>query len=159
MSTYSLQSRIWANKIAQGFGLTDVPLELCLLQGELVEFREAERAGDSLGKQQELADVAIFVYSLASMVGVELEDTPLHEPEEIFVPEDFSMSNAVGKFFDGWQHGRESELPDLLKKLMWNCEALAYNHGFDLGAAILNKIELNEKRRYVATAHGHIREE
>jgi hypothetical protein len=33
----SAQQRAWANKIAKGFNTTDVPLEFCLLQGELAK--------------------------------------------------------------------------------------------------------------------------
>ncbi len=61
------------NKVAKGFNTTDVPLEFCLLQGEMAEAFDAWRKGrDHLG--EELADVAIYLLSLAEMTGVDLQD-------------------------------------------------------------------------------------
>jgi len=55
------------------FNTTDVPLEFCLLQGEMAEAFDAWRKGrDHLG--EELADVAIYLLSLAEMTGVDLQD-------------------------------------------------------------------------------------
>jgi len=69
----SAQARAWANKVAKGFSTTDVPLEFCLLQGEIAEAFEAWRTGrEDLG--EELADVAIYLLSLAEMTGVDLQD-------------------------------------------------------------------------------------
>ena len=51
----SAQKRAWQNKVAKGFNTTDVPLELCLLQGEIAEAFDAWRQGrEDLG--EELAD-------------------------------------------------------------------------------------------------------
>jgi MazG nucleotide pyrophosphohydrolase domain len=62
-----------ANKVAKGFNTTDVPLEFCLLQGEMAEAFDAWREGrDDLG--EELADVAIYLLSVAEMTGVDLQD-------------------------------------------------------------------------------------
>jgi hypothetical protein len=57
----------------KGFTTTEVPLEFCLRQGEIAEAFDAwRRAHDYLG--EELADIAIYVLSLAEMTGVELQN-------------------------------------------------------------------------------------
>ena len=72
MDIRSGQKLAWENKVAKGFNTTDVPLEFCLLQGEMAEAFYAWRKGDrSLG--EELADVAIYLLSLAEMNGVDLQ--------------------------------------------------------------------------------------
>jgi hypothetical protein len=69
----SAQKRAWQNKVAKGFSTTDVPLEFCLLQGEIAEAFDAWRKGrEDLG--EELADVAIYLLSLAEMTGIDLQD-------------------------------------------------------------------------------------
>jgi len=70
------QKLAWENKTVKGFNTTDVPLEFCLLQGEVAEAFDAWRKGrGSLG--EELADVAIYLLGLAEMTGVDLQ----HEVE------------------------------------------------------------------------------
>lgn len=67
------QSRAWANKVAKGFNTTDVPLEFCLLQGEVAEAFDAWRKRKGSGTVGgELADVALYLFSLARMTGVDL---------------------------------------------------------------------------------------
>jgi hypothetical protein len=44
MDIRSAQEQAWANKVAKGFGTTDVPLEFCLLQGEIAEAFDDSRA-------------------------------------------------------------------------------------------------------------------
>jgi hypothetical protein len=66
------QELAWENKVAKGFNTTDVPLEFCLLHGEVAEAFDAWRKDrGNLGK--ELADVAIYLFSLAEMTGVDLQ--------------------------------------------------------------------------------------
>jgi NTP pyrophosphatase (non-canonical NTP hydrolase) len=68
----SAQRLAWENKLAKGFNTTDVPLEFCLLQGEIAEaFQAWRRRQDDLG--EELADVAIYLLSLAEMTGIDLQ--------------------------------------------------------------------------------------
>jgi NTP pyrophosphatase (non-canonical NTP hydrolase) len=68
----SAQKRAWQNKVAKRFNTTDIPLEFCLLQGEMAEAFDAWRKGrEDLG--QELADVVIYLLGLAEMTGVELQ--------------------------------------------------------------------------------------
>lgn len=65
------QQAVWDNKLAKGFNVTDVPLEFCLLQGEVAEAFDAWRRKEPhLG--EELADVALYLLSLARMTGVDL---------------------------------------------------------------------------------------
>jgi hypothetical protein len=66
------QKLAWDNKVAKGFNITDVPLEFCLLQGEVAEAFDAWRKGHE-GVGEELADVAIYLFSLARMIGVDLQ--------------------------------------------------------------------------------------
>jgi NTP pyrophosphatase (non-canonical NTP hydrolase) len=69
----SAQKRAWENKVAKGFNTTDIPLEFCLLQGEMAEAFDAWRKDrEDLG--EELADVAIYLLGLAEMTGVDLQD-------------------------------------------------------------------------------------
>jgi NTP pyrophosphatase (non-canonical NTP hydrolase) len=73
MDIRSAQKRAWQNKVAKGFNTTDIPLEFCLLQGEIAEAFDAWRqAREDLG--QELADVVIYLLGLAEMTGVDLQD-------------------------------------------------------------------------------------
>ena len=72
MDIRSAQQQAWANKLTKGFNTTDVPLEFCLLQGELAEaFTAWHQDLPDLG--EELADVAIYLLSLAEMTGVDLQ--------------------------------------------------------------------------------------
>jgi hypothetical protein len=65
------QQAVWDNKLAKGFNVTDVPLEFCLLQGEVAEAFDAWRRKEPhLG--EELGDVALYLLSLARMTGVDL---------------------------------------------------------------------------------------
>jgi hypothetical protein len=73
MDIRSGQKLAWENKVAKGFNMTNVPLEFCLLQGEVAESFDAWRKGrEDLG--EELADVAIYLLGLAEMTGVDLQD-------------------------------------------------------------------------------------
>lgn len=68
----AVQATAWKNKLAQGFNTTDVPLEFCYLSAEVAEAFDAWRKGRSdLG--EELADVALFLVSIAEMNGVDLQ--------------------------------------------------------------------------------------
>jgi hypothetical protein len=51
MQIRSAQKLAWANKVAKGFNTTDVPLDFCLLQGEIAEAFDAWRKGhEDLGE-------------------------------------------------------------------------------------------------------------
>jgi hypothetical protein len=67
----AVQSAVWQNKLAKGFGTTDVPLEFGLLTAEIGEAFTAWRKGlTDFG--EELADVFLFLTGLAEMTGVDL---------------------------------------------------------------------------------------
>ena len=68
----SAQKLAWENKLAKGFNTTDVPLEFCLLNGEIAEAFDAWRKGRG-DLAEELADAALFLMSLAQMVGADLQ--------------------------------------------------------------------------------------
>jgi NTP pyrophosphatase (non-canonical NTP hydrolase) len=56
----SAQQRAWENKVAKGFNTTDIPLEFCLLQGEIAEAFDAwHKRREDVG--EELADVAPMI--------------------------------------------------------------------------------------------------
>ena len=68
-----VQKLAWENKTSKGFNTTDVPLEFCLLQGEVAEAFDAWRKGrGTVG--EELADVAIYLLGLAEITGFDLQD-------------------------------------------------------------------------------------
>lgn len=67
------QAIAWDDKVARGHNLSDVPLEFCLLQGEIAEAFDAWRKG-RVNVGEELADAAIYLFGLAQMTGVDLEE-------------------------------------------------------------------------------------
>lgn len=72
MEIRQAQQLAWENKLVKRFNTSDVPLEFMLLQGEIAEsFQAWRRAQPDLG--EELADVALYVFALAQMNGVDLD--------------------------------------------------------------------------------------
>jgi hypothetical protein len=69
----SAQKLAWGNKVAKGFNTTNVPLEFCLLSGEVAEAFDSWRKGRS-DVAEELADAAIFLVGLAEMIGADLQE-------------------------------------------------------------------------------------
>ena len=68
------QERIYGNKVAHNFNITDIPLEFSLTYGEMAEAFEAWRKKKSLDEiGEELADVAIYLYGIAEILGVDLD--------------------------------------------------------------------------------------
>lgn len=73
MELREMQKKVYENKLKHKFNVTDVPLEFCLLEGELSEAFEAWiKKHDNLG--EELADVAIYLLGLSEIVGLDLQD-------------------------------------------------------------------------------------
>ncbi|MES2953606.1 MAG: MazG-like family protein [Patescibacteria group bacterium] len=67
-----VQKQIWSNKLEKKFNTTDVGLEFSLTHGELSEaFNAYVKKLPDVG--EELADVFIYLVSLAQMLGVDLE--------------------------------------------------------------------------------------
>lgn len=73
MDIRSAQKLAWENKLAKGFNTTNIPLEFCLLNGEVAEAFDAWRKGQP-DVAEELADSAIFLLGLAEMIGADLQD-------------------------------------------------------------------------------------
>ena len=68
------QERIYRNKVEHNFNITDIPLEFSLTYGEMAEAFEAWRKKKSLDEiGEELADVAIYLYGIAEILGVDLD--------------------------------------------------------------------------------------
>ena len=66
-----LQAAAYANKVAKGFNVTDVPLEFCYLYEEVSEAFDAYRKG-LLTAGEELADIAIYLLGPAEILHVDL---------------------------------------------------------------------------------------
>ena len=69
----ALQKRVYENKIAKGFNVTDICMEFCYTQMELTEAMDAyiRKKGD-VG--EELADVVIYLLGLSEILGINLEE-------------------------------------------------------------------------------------
>jgi len=67
------QRLAWENKLAKGFDTTDIPLEFCLLHGEIAEAFDAWRKGRP-DLAEELADIALYLFGLAEKIGIDLQD-------------------------------------------------------------------------------------
>ena len=73
MDLNEMQKEAWANKINKGFNTTNVEKEFCYLTSEVGEAYMAYlRNKDELGS--ELADIAIYLFGLAEMLGLNLKD-------------------------------------------------------------------------------------
>jgi NTP pyrophosphatase (non-canonical NTP hydrolase) len=76
-----LQKRVYQNKIAKGFNVTDIFQEFCFIYGELSEACEAYlKKKDDLG--EELADVALYLIGLSELLGINLEEEIKHKMEK-----------------------------------------------------------------------------
>jgi len=76
-----LQKRVYQNKIAKGFNVTDIFKEFCYTYGELSEACEAYlKNKDDLG--EELADVVLYLLGLSEILGIDLEKEILHKIEK-----------------------------------------------------------------------------
>ena len=73
-----IQKRVYQNKVAKGFNVTDVYREFCYLHGELAEACGAYMMKkDDLG--EELADIAIYLLGLSEILGINLEEEILRK--------------------------------------------------------------------------------
>lgn len=71
MDLRTAQQLVDENKIAKGFN-RDVPINICLMQGEVAEFFDAWRR-DRPDVGEELADVVIYALGLAGILGIDLQ--------------------------------------------------------------------------------------
>ena len=68
----ALQQRVYQNKIAKGFNVTDVYQEINFIHQEVGEvFMAYLKKKDDIG--EELADVMIYLLGLAEILGIDLE--------------------------------------------------------------------------------------
>ncbi|WP_218918839.1 MazG-like family protein [Paenibacillus borealis] len=76
-----LQKRVYQNKVAKGFNVTDIFKEFCFMYGELSEACDAYlKKKDDLG--EELADVALYLIGLSELLGINLEEEIMHKMEK-----------------------------------------------------------------------------
>ncbi|EQB90413.1 8-oxo-dGTP pyrophosphatase MutT (NUDIX family)/NTP pyrophosphatase (non-canonical NTP hydrolase) [Clostridium punense] len=74
----NIQKDIFDNKVQKGFNITNVELEFCLTNGELAEAFEAYiKKLPTVG--EELADVAIYLYGIAEILGYDLKEEILNK--------------------------------------------------------------------------------
>ncbi len=73
MNLKEMQKEIWQNKVNKGFNTTNVEKEFCLLYGEVGEaFNAYNKKKNDLN--EEIADIAIYLFGLSEMLGFDLED-------------------------------------------------------------------------------------
>lgn len=76
-----IQKELWDNKTKKGFNLDDVNLEFCLAFNELGEAFQAHRKKlPDIG--EELADVMLYLLSLAKMLDIDLEKEVVNKLEK-----------------------------------------------------------------------------
>jgi NTP pyrophosphatase (non-canonical NTP hydrolase) len=76
-----LQKKVYQNKIAKGFNVTDIYKEFCYTYGELNEAFEAYKdKKDDLG--EELADVVLYIMGLAEILDINLEKEIINKIEK-----------------------------------------------------------------------------
>jgi NTP pyrophosphatase (non-canonical NTP hydrolase) len=73
-----IQKDIYQNKVNKKFNISDIPLEFCLVNGELAEaFESWLKKKESLG--EELADVMIYLMGLAEILKIDLSEEILQK--------------------------------------------------------------------------------
>ncbi|MFN3301970.1 MAG: MazG-like family protein [Patescibacteria group bacterium] len=70
-SCRKIQEIVFRNKKSKGFNIKNVPFEFCLIYGELAEAFDAWQKKEE-GLKEELADVAIYLFGLASILKIDL---------------------------------------------------------------------------------------
>ncbi|MBQ9792195.1 MAG: hypothetical protein IJW32_00410 [Clostridia bacterium] len=93
MDLEEMQKSVWENKLRHGFDTKNVEREFCLLYGEMGEAYEAYiKKHDNLA--EELADVAIYLLGLSSMVNVNLKEE-IEKKMAINAKREYVMVNGV----------------------------------------------------------------
>ena len=76
-----LQKRVYENKIAKGFNVSDIYMEFCYTYGELAEACDAYiKKKGNVG--EELADVVLYILGLSEILGIDLEKELLSKIEK-----------------------------------------------------------------------------
>ncbi len=68
-----VQKDIYQNKVNHNFNVTDIPQEFCYLYGEVAEAYDAYLKNKE-DLPLELADVAIYLFGLSEILGINLEE-------------------------------------------------------------------------------------
>ncbi len=76
-----LQKKVYENKLAHGFNVTNMEMEFCLILTELGEAYHAFALETKEAFAEELADVAIYLLGLSEIAGVDLESEILKKME------------------------------------------------------------------------------
>lgn len=93
MTLKDAQVAVYANKIAKNWNVTDIPLEFCLLYGEVGEAYEAYRKKlPDYG--EELADIILYVAGIAQICGIDL-DVEVARKIRINAERKYAMINGV----------------------------------------------------------------
>ena len=77
-----LQKKVYENKVAHGFNVTNVEMEFCLIMTELGEAYRARILETKEAFAEELADVAIYLLGLSEIAGIDLETEILKKMEK-----------------------------------------------------------------------------
>jgi len=76
-----LSEIVYENKLAKHFNVTDIPMEICYLHGEVSEIWDAYiRKKGNVG--EEMADVMIYLLGLAKILDIDLEREVLEKIEK-----------------------------------------------------------------------------
>lgn len=100
-SLKGIQKEIFKNKVKKGFNTTNVEFEFCRAYGELSEAFDAyKKKMPTVG--EELADVAIFLYSIAEILDYDLNKEILKKVEKNI--------NRMYRKIDGVSNGVSEDL-------------------------------------------------
>ena len=89
----SLQKQVWKNKLVKGFNTTNVNQEFNCLYGEVAEAFDAwHKKTESVSS--ELADIVIYTMTLATMLGIDLEEA-VHAKVVLNEKREYVMENGV----------------------------------------------------------------
>jgi len=76
-----LSEIVYMNKLEKHFNVTDIPMEICYLHGEVSEIWDAYiRKKGSVG--EEMADVMIYLLGLSKILNVDLEKELMQKIEK-----------------------------------------------------------------------------
>lgn len=88
-----IQKRVYQNKLNKGFSVDNVHQEFCLLYGEVGEAYEAY-SKKLPNLREELADVAIYLYGIAEILGYNLNEE-IRKKVEINEKRTYILENGV----------------------------------------------------------------
>lgn len=76
-----LAERVYQNKLEKHFNVTDLPMEICYIHGEVSEMWDAiQHKRGSVG--EEMADVMIYLLGLSRILNIDLEKELLTKIEK-----------------------------------------------------------------------------